>query len=225
MHRLRSSAFKGFTATVSELSVELVRFLKTVVRSWGSLVAENLFLCKQLAFYQEHEVRPRRLTDGARIALVFWSRWLDWRQALTIVQPETLVRWHRRGFELFWRWKSKPRRPRLPRKIRELVAQMAKENPTWGQGRVASELSLKLGIYVSPRTVRAYWPLEPNGPCRRTSSQHWQTFVRNHARSIVAGDFLVAVTARFRVLYVLVVMEVGTRKILHCNVTAHPSAM
>jgi putative transposase len=102
---------------------------------------------------------------------------------------------------------------------------MAKENPTWGKGRVASELSLKLGIFVSPRTVRAYWPLEPNGPCRRTSSQNWQTFVRNHARSIVACDFLVAVTARFRVLYVLVVMEVGTRKILHCNVTAHPSAM
>ena len=93
-----------------------------------------------------------------------------------------------------------------------------------GQGRVASELSLKLGIYVSPRTVRAYWPSNPDRRCQTTSSQHWQTFVRNHARSIVACDFLVAVTARFRVLYVLVVMEVGTRRILHCNVTAHPSA-
>jgi len=182
-----------------------------------------LFLRKQLAFCQEHETRPRRLTDGARVVLVFWSRWFDWKQALTIVQPETLIRWHRRGFKLFWRLKSMPGRPRLPRNIREPIAQMAKENPTWGQGRVASELSLKLAIYVSPRTVRAYWPLEPDRRCRTPTSQHWQTFVRNHARSIVACDFLVAVTARFRVLYVLLVMEVGTRKILHCNVTAHPS--
>ncbi len=202
----------------------MLRFLHTAARSRTSLVAENLFLRKQLAFYQEREAKPRRLSDAARIALVFWSDWLDWKQALTVVQPQTLIRWHRRGFQLFWRWKSKPGRPRLPRNIRELIAQMAKENPTWGQGRVASELSLKLGIYVSPRTVRAYWPSEPDGGCRRTSSHHWQTFVRNHARSIVACDFLVAVTARFRVLYVFVVMEVGTRRILHCKVTEHPSA-
>jgi putative transposase len=224
MHRLRSSPIMGLVTTLLGLSAELLRFLKTAARSRSSLVAENLFLRKQLAFYHEHEKKPRRLTDAARIALVFWSRWLDWKQALAIVQPETLIRWHRRGFKLFWRWKSKPGRPRLPRNIRELIAQMAQQNPTWGQGRVASELSVKLGIYVSPRTVRAYWPSEPDRRWRRTSSQHWQTFVRNHARSIVASDFLVAVTARFRVLYVLVVMEVGTRRILHCNVTMHPTA-
>jgi len=155
---------------------------------------------------------------------VFWSRWLDWKQALTIVQPETLIRWHRRMFKLFWHWKSRPGRPRLPRNIRELIVRMARENPSWGQGRVSDELSLKLGIFVSPRTVRAYWPTDPDGRCRRTSSQRWQTFVRNHAKSIMACDFLVAVTARFRVLYVFVVMEVGSRRILHCNVTAHPSA-
>jgi putative transposase len=224
MHRLRSSPLMGLATTLLGLSAEVLRFLKTAARSRSSLVAENLFLRKQLAFYQEHEKKPRRLTDAARIALVFWSRWLDWKQALAIVQPETLIRWHRRGFKLFWRWKSKPGRPRLPRNIRDLIAQMAEQNPTWGQGRVASELSVKIGIYVSPRTVRAYWPSEPDRRCRRTSLQHWQTFVRNHARSIVASDFLVAVTARFRLLYVLVVMEVGTRRILHCNVTMHPTA-
>ena len=207
-----------------DLSADLLRFLRTTARSRISLVAENLFLRKQLAFYQEHQVKPRRLTDAARIALVFWSHWLDWKQALTIVQPETLIRWHHRGFQLFWRWKSRPGRPRLPRNIRQLIVQMARENPTWGQGRVADELSLKIGVYVSPRTVRAYWPSGPYRRCRRTSSQHWRTFVRNHARSIIATDFFIAVTARFRVLYVLVVMEVGNRKILHCNVTAHPSA-
>jgi transposase InsO family protein len=102
---------------------------------------------------------------------------------------------------------------------------MAQENPTWGQARVAAELSVKLGIYVSPRTVRAYWPPEPDrrGP-RRISSQLWRTFVLNHAQSIVACDFLVVVTARFRTLYVFLLMEVGTRRIVHFNVTAHPTA-
>ena len=102
---------------------------------------------------------------------------------------------------------------------------MARENPTWGQARVAAELSVKLGIHISPRTVRAYWPPEPEqrGP-RRAPSQHWSSFVRNHARSIVACDFLVVVTARFRTLYVFLLMEVGTRRIVHCNVTAHPTA-
>ncbi|MGA3295585.1 MAG: integrase core domain-containing protein [Candidatus Acidiferrales bacterium] len=102
---------------------------------------------------------------------------------------------------------------------------MAQDNPTWGQARVAAELSVKLGIYVSPRTVRAYWPPEPDrrGP-RGTSSQHWRTFVRNHAQSVIACDFLVVVTARFRTLYVFVLMEVGTRRIVRCNVTGHPTA-
>ena len=86
-------------------------------------------------------------------------------------------------------------------------------------------LSLKLGIYVSPRTVRKYWPKQPDGAGRRrTSSQHWRTFVKNHARGIVACDFLVAVTARFQVLYIFLAMEVGSRRILHYNVTAHPTA-
>jgi putative transposase len=181
MHRLRSSAFVGLARALSALLFEALRFVETALRSRTSLVAENLFLRKQLAFYQEHKVKPRRLSDAGRMALVFWSHWLDWRQALTIVQPETLIRWHRRGFKLFWRWKSIPGRPRLPRNIRELIVRMARENPTWGQGRVADELSLKLRIYVSPRTVRAYWPSGPDRRCRRTSSHRWRTFVRNHA--------------------------------------------
>jgi hypothetical protein len=91
--------------------------------------------------------------------------------------------------------------------------------------RLAAELSVKLGIYVSPRTVRAYWPPEPGRRGhRRTSSQNWRTFVRNHAQSIVARDFLVVVTARFRTLYVFLLMEVGTRRIVHCSITAHPTA-
>jgi len=150
----------------------------------------------------------------------------NWREALMIVKPETLVVWHRKGFRLFWKWKSKGGRPRLPRNIRRLIAEMAAENPTWGEERVADELALKLGIYVSPRTVRAYWPEEPlRSDPRSTRPQHWRTFVRNHARAIVACDFLMAVTARFQLLYVLVVMEIGSRRIVHCNVTPHPTAI
>jgi len=102
---------------------------------------------------------------------------------------------------------------------------MATENPTWGQERVAQELALKLGIYVSPRTVRAYWPEEPTGSgVRRTRSQHWRGFVRNHAQAILSCDFLWRSRRDFTCQYVLVVMEIGSRRIVHCNITAHPTA-
>ena len=109
----------------------------------------------------------------------------------------------------------------LPRNIRELVRQMARENPTWGEERIANELSLKLGIRVSPRTVANY--LEGGQP-RGCSGQRWSTFVRNHAKAIVVCDFFVSVTASSRILYVFVAMEVGSRRVLHCNVTQHPTA-
>jgi transposase InsO family protein len=141
---------------------------------------------------------------------------------LVIVKPETLIGWHRRLFKLFWKMKSRPGRPKLPRNIRQLIARMVEENPTWGQGRVADELALKLGILVSPRTVGTYWPNQPDS--RGPSSQRWSSFVRNHARSLLACDFLIVVTAGFRQLYVFVLMEIGTRRIVHCNVTAHPTA-
>jgi putative transposase len=145
------------------IGLEMSAFLGSFVRSRSSLIAENLLLRKQLAFYQERQVRPRRLTDGARISLVLWSKFCNWRSALVIVKPETLIGWHRRLFKMFWKMKSRPGRPKLPRNIRQLIARMVEENPTWGQGRVADELALKLGILVSPRTVGAYWPNRPGG--------------------------------------------------------------
>ena len=152
---------------VSTLAVtfisDLFLFLMPFFRSRTALSAENLFLRKQLAFYQEHKIKPRPLNDAARWSLVLWSRCFDWENAVMIVRPETLIGWHRKGFRLFWRWKSQPGRAPVSREIRELIVRMAGENPTWGQARVASELSLKLGIFVSPRTVRKYWPSRPNG--------------------------------------------------------------
>jgi putative transposase len=210
---------------ITDLVADELLFCRLLLHSRTALSAEVLFLRKQLAFYEERQVQPRRLNDSARFSLILWSRLCNWKEALVIIKPETLISWHRKGFKLFWKWKSQAGRPRLPESIRKLIVKMAQENPTWGQARVAAELAVKLGIYVSPRTVRAYWPPEPerrgNGS---TSSQNWRTFVRNHAQSIVACDFLVVVTARFRTLYVFLLMEVGTRRIVHCNVTAHPTA-
>jgi hypothetical protein len=150
------------------LANDALAFLGSTFRSRTSLMAENLFLRKQLAFYQEHQIKPRRLTNAARLSLVFWSRFLDWKAALLVVKPATLIGWHRQAFRLFWKWKSRPGRPRIPSNLRQLIAQMVRDNPTWGEERVADELWLKLGIKVSPRTVRAYWPAggrRANGEC------------------------------------------------------------
>ena len=140
-----------------------------------------------------------------------------------MVQPETLIRWHRQGFRLLWRWKSRaPGRPPIPTDLQHLIATMATANRTWGEERIAAELLVKLGIRVSARTVRRYMPSRP--PRARHGTQAWTTFVRNHARSVLASDFFVVVTATLRVVYVFVVLEVGTRRILHWNVTEHPTA-
>src|SRR5215471_9581191 len=179
---------------------------------------------EQLALYLERQVKPQRAGKATRLVLVLLSRLFPWRPALTVVKPETFVRWHRQGFRLFWRWKSKLRgRPRIPAELQKLMVMMADDNPTWGEERIAAELLMKVGIRVSPRTVRRYMPDDP-GPQRGASSQRWMTFVRNHAQGILACDFFVTVTASFRVLYVFVIMEVGTRRIAHFNVTAHPTA-
>jgi transposase InsO family protein len=155
--------------------------------------------------------------------LVGLSRFLEWRRLLVIVKPDTLIRWHRKGFRLFWRWKSRaPSRPPIPADVQRLIATMAASNRTWGEERIANELLLKPGIRVSARTVRRSIPSRPPRPNPRT--QAWSTFVRNHARCVLASDFFVVVTATFRILYVSVVLEVGTRRILHWNVTAHPTA-
>src|SRR6266850_1386980 len=119
--------------------------------------AENLFLRKQLARYLERQIRPRRTDNASRIALVALSRLVEWRDLLTSVRPETFVRWHRDLYRLFWRVRSRPRsRPRIPAELQQLSAEMAAANRTWGEERIAAELRLKLGLTVSPRTVRRY---------------------------------------------------------------------
>ena len=192
------------------------------ITSRAALMAENLFLRKQLALFQEREVKPRRTTASFRLAMVAIAKFFDWRGALAIAKPATFIKWQRTAFRMFWRWKSRKRgRPALPKNIRELVRRLARENPTWGEEKITNELLLKLGIRVSSRTVGKY--LEGGRP-RGSSGQRWSTFVRNHAKAIVACDFFVSVTANFHILYVFIAMEVGSRRILHCNVTQHPTA-
>ena len=140
---------------VGESAVDVLGSVGSSFRSRTALIAENLFLRKQLAFYQERETRPRRLTNAARLWLVPWSRFFDWKSSLVVVKPATLIGWHRKAFRLFWKWKSRPGRPRIPLKLRQLFVQMVRENPTWGEGRISHGLWLKLGVRVSPRTVVA----------------------------------------------------------------------
>jgi transposase InsO family protein len=216
---------QSFACLLFALLGDAGRFLFLGLRPSPTLAAENLFLRKQLALYQERHTAPRRATNAIRIALLWLSRLFEWRPALVIVQPATLIRWHRQGFGLFWRWKSTPERPALPKDLQNLIRQMAQENPTWGEERIANELLLKLGLRVSPRTVRKYMPALREGNQKRgIASQRWSTFLRNHAKGIIACDFCVIVTVTFRILYVFVVIEHASRRLIHVNVTAHPTA-
>src|SRR6266478_1319658 len=200
--------------------LDLLTFFRLILRTPQAVAAENLFLRKQLALYVERKTRPHRATDAVRFTMAQLSQFFEWRDALTVVKPDTLIRWHRKGFRLFWKWKSRPAgRPRVPVEVRKLIGEMAENNPIWDEERIADELLLKIGIQISPRTVRRYMPTEPKHP--KVASQRWITFVRNHAKAIIACVFFIVVTATFRLVYVFVIMEVGSRRILHFNATCH----
>ena len=150
-------AFRHCAATINRVLFDLVELLRLATKSRSALMAENLFLRKQLAMFQERNIRPHRAQDSARWLMACLSGLFDWRSSLVVVKPDTLIRWHRKGFRLFWRWKSRPvGRPAVPKILQELIRKMAAENPTWGEEHIANELKLKLGIRVSPRTVRKY---------------------------------------------------------------------
>lgn len=174
--------------TVLTLGVNTTRVFRLGLRSPSALAAENLFLRKQLALYQERHVNPKRATNATRFTLVWLSRWFDWQPALAVVQPETFSRWRRQRGGLLWCWKSQPGRPPMPADLQVLIRHMARDNPTWGQRRIANELLLKLGLWVSARTVRTYVPKGlDRGPGKRVPSQRWRTFLRHHARALIVN--------------------------------------
>ncbi len=197
----------------------IVRTIVSTLCTQRSLAIENLVLRQQLAVLKHRHPRPR-LTDTDRFFWVVLSRiWAGWRESLHIVQPETVVRWHRQGFRYYWRWKSRRRgRPRIDPEIRQLIRRMCRANPLWGAPRIHGEL-LKLGIDVSEATVSKYM-IKRCGP----PSQTWRTFLANHAKDTIALDFFTLPTATFRILFVLLILSHDRRRILHLNVTEHPSA-
>ena len=207
------------------LVTNLLHFVVLNLRSRNALAAENLSLRKQLVFYQERRSRPRRTSDHARLTLLWLSRWFAWRSALTVVTPRTFISWHRRGFQFYWRRRCQLGRPPIPTELQHLICRMACENPSWGEERIANELRFKLGLRVSPRTVGKYLLKSPaTAPGTPRRDQHWATFLKNHAAAIIACDFGVVATTTFRLLYVLIIMEHASRRIVHLNVTAHPTA-
>jgi transposase InsO family protein len=204
--------------------VELLRLVlgtvRVAIRGRHALLLEHLVLRQQLAVLRRTR-RPRLRRRDKR----FWVlvRWLtaEWRRQLVLVSPDTVVRWHRHGWRLFWRWQSRTRlgRPHLSIEVRELIATMSRENVLWGTERIRGELR-KLGIAVSNRSIRRYrWRGRVRPP-----SQTWRTFLRNHAAQIWAADLFTVPTLTFRTLYVLFFIGHGRRESLHFRVTAHPTA-
>ena len=190
-------------------------------RSRAALQAEVLFLRHQLNVLRRKSPRRVALNNIDRLVLTglyyLAPQLLD---ALKIVKPETVIRWHRVGFRAYWRWKSRPHggRPRTPPEIRQLICDMSIANPLWGAPRIHGEL-LKLGIDAGQTTVAKYMAKR-----RRPPSQGWRTFLRSHADGIASMDLFVVPTVSFRLLYGLLILQHGRRQILWLGVTAHPTA-
>jgi hypothetical protein len=194
--------------------------IRSLIAPRTSLVAENLALRQQLTVLNRKIHRPQ-LHRRDRFFWVILSRfWKNWREVLIIVKPETVIKWHRQGFKLYWRWKSKAPvgRPKIDKEIRELIKRMSLENPLWGTPRIQSELRL-LGFDLAESTVAKYRVRGSASP-----SQTWKTFLANHAKQIAAIDFGAVPTLTFRNLYCFIILLHDRRKVIHFNVTAHPTA-
>jgi len=196
--------------------------IRVFFRSRVDTSLEVLALRQQVAVLKRKRPRP----SLNRLDRLFWTTlrniWPRWSDVLVIVKPETVVGWHRAGFRLYWRWRSRPRggRPKLSEEIRTLIRRIAAENSDWGAPKIHGEL-LKLGFEVSERTVARYLHrLRRRGdPAKR-----WLAFLANHREVIAAFDFFTVPTLTFQLLYCFFVIEHGRRRVLHFNVTRHPTA-
>jgi hypothetical protein len=202
------------------LTVILTGLLRGI-RTQRALVLENLALRHQLAVLQRTAPRPH-LRPCDRLFWVLLARlWHGWAEAVLLVKPETVIRWQRTGFRLFWTWKSRrpePVRPAVAPEVRALIRTMARANPLWGAPRIHGELQ-KLGLEISQATVSKYL-----GRRRTPPSQTWRTFLDNHIGSLVSVDFFVVPTVLFKVLFIFVVLAHDRRRVVHVNVTDTPTA-
>jgi putative transposase len=209
---------------VLELLWLLLTAVLACVRPRQDLLLENLLLRHQLALLtRPTRTRPRaRLRTWDKVLWVLVRRFCaGWGEHLMFVRPATVVRWHRQGWRLFWRWRSRHRggRPRLSPEVQKLIATISRENRLWGTERIRGEL-LKLGIVVGNRSIRRYRSRGPSRP----PSQTWRTFLRNHAHHLWAADLFTVPTLTFKTLYVLVFIAHGRRELVHVNVTSNPTA-
>ena len=192
------------------------------IRRRSDVALEVIALRHQLAVLQKKRCRRPQLGRCDRLLWAWLYRvWPRWRRALVLVQPDTVIRWHRQGFKLFWRWKSRRRgagRPRVDADFRALIRRMSIANPLWGAPRIHGEL-LKLGIDVGQTTVAKYM-----FKGRKPPSQTWRTFLNNHADVIAAMDFFTVPTAGFQILFVFVLVLHGRRRVVHFNVTTNPTS-
>ena len=203
------------------LLLHLLRLLPLLCCGHRQLALENLALRQQLAVYKRTVPRPKLRTADRFFWMALARVWAGWRQPLVIVTPETVLRWRRRRFREYWtKLSGRPAvgRPPVNAQIKGLVIRMAAANPLWGAPRIHGEL-LKLGIDVAERTVSRLMPKRCPAP-----SQTWRTFLTNHIRDLVSIDFFTVPTARLRVLFVFVVLAHHRRRVLHFNVTEHPTA-
>jgi hypothetical protein len=205
------------------LIVALLGCLRAALMSRATLALENAALRQQLATYARTSPRPRLRTCDRAFWIALRRLWPDWTRPLVIVKPETVIGWHRKGFRIVWRHRSRNRRlgrPRIPGEHIAFIQRISSDHPEWGEDRIAEELAAKFGVDHSASTIRRYM-VPRQGPPR--GDQTWRTFVRNHAKEVWACDFLTQYTALFAVVYVFVVMEIGSRRIVHVNVTANPT--
>jgi transposase InsO family protein len=183
---------------------------------------ENLALRHQISVLQRSAKKRPKLVAADRFFWAWLCRvWRDWRSALVIVKPDTVIGWHRKGFQLFWTWRirrGQPGRPPVAKETRELIRKMSRENPLWGAPRIHGEL-LKLGLDIGETSVSKYLIRR-----RKPPSQTWRTFLDNHVKSMVSIDFFTVPTIRFQVLYVFLVLAHERRRIVHFNVTLHPTS-
>ncbi|CAA9244323.1 MAG: hypothetical protein AVDCRST_MAG77-1703 [uncultured Chloroflexi bacterium] len=199
----------------------LTGFLCGAFRDRRTLLLENLLLRQQLAVALRTRRQPRVVWHDRLFWVVMQRLCADWRRHLVLVQPETVLRWHRQGWRLFWWWRSRRPmgRPRLPQEVRDLIRRLSEQNRLWGTERIRGELR-KLGIAASNGSIRRYrWRPAPRPP-----SQTWGTFLRTHAHAIWAADLFTVQTLTFRTLYVLFFISHGRRELVHVAVTAHPTA-
>src|ERR1035441_1112782 len=202
----------------------LLGWVVSVFRSREELILENLALRQQLLALHSKRPRPRLSSVDKLFWVVLRKVWSGWKRSLILVTPETVVRWHRAGFRLYWSWISRAgravgRKP-ISREVRGLIFRMVAENPTWGAPRIHGEL-LMLGFDLSERTISRWMKRAPRGP---EPAQGWRAFLRNHREAIAAMDFFAAPTITFGILYGFFVISHDRRRILHFNVTKPPTS-